>query len=108
MWMIRPPAKLTYRDIITIIGYIFCFSGIFLSIEIFFSLGWNQYPGGYGRITTSTSRYLLYAYKSSVFFKYSLLLIGIGIPLVVMGHILGWRAKRFYSKDKPLHSKHHH
>jgi hypothetical protein len=83
----KPSIGLTRRDVMTIAGYVFFFSGLFLGLEMVLALGSIHYTGVVPPRGSVPMRYLIYAYQSSTFLRYSLV-------LMLLGHILRWRARK--------------
>jgi len=87
----KPP---TLSDIIAIAGYVSLFAGLLLSLETFLALGRTQYPGGAPPSGFVPTRYFIYAFESSHFFRYALFLVLLGVLMAFIGHVLGLRNKK--------------
>ena len=75
-------------------GYVSLFAGLLLSLETFLALGRTRYPGGPPPSGFVPTRYFIYAFESSHFFKYALFLVLLGGVMVFVGHVLRLRNKK--------------
>ena len=90
----KSPSSPTLSDIIAITGYVSLFAGLLLSLETFLALGRTQYPVGAPPSGFVPTRYFIYAFESSHFLRYALLLVLLGGLMVFIGHLLGLRNKK--------------
>ena len=92
---LKKPLRLpTLGEVIAIIGYVSLFAGLLLSLEVFLALGLTQYPGRVPPSGFVSTRYFIYAFESSLFFRYALILIVLGGLTVFIGYVLGLRNKK--------------
>jgi hypothetical protein len=87
---LRPP---TLGEAIAIIGYVSLFAGLLLSLEVFLALGRTQYPGKVPPSGIVPTRYLIYAFESSLLLRYAFVLIVLGGLLAFIGYVMRLRNK---------------
>jgi hypothetical protein len=94
----KSKASPSLSDVIAIAGYGSLAAGLFLLLETLVAMGRTQYPGAVQPTGFAPLRYFIYAFESSLFFRYALILMLFGMVMVLMGHFTGSRGKKHNRK----------